>query len=213
MFWRRKKYRVKKLDYKVSGIPKKSKKADLRRYSTLFFLIGYNLMAGLAYIALEHKTIFPADTNGKGSKTTTVVHTPKGTDPDKPFKILKIDPKQLETLINAEALTHAIWPGYKGDPKDGRAVRKHFQQQLANYIVKTKLSSTLEREYRIQIYYVVRDDGSVQFLGLKKGEAPAHILKGISDLMAFAGGIKPGTGRDGKPITVVYELALRLTPS
>ncbi len=209
----KKKYRVKK------GVgplpPKKSKRADLRRWSFVFFLIGLNAMVGASWYALDLKTYFYPDANSSG-EVVEVAAAPESTQSEEEEKILSIDPEQLENIVNTEAYTHAVWPGYKGDVSDGPAVRRHFADQLASVIIKTG-GVDVSGTYRVHFYYVVRDDGGIQFLSLVRGGrttdgVPRHLIKHSQKLVNIGvPGIKPGTDANGDPITVVYEIVIKFT--
>lgn len=209
---------MKKINYKVTDIPKKYKKYDLRRYSTIFLLIGLNLTIWGAYTALNYKTWFYPEVSD-GTTTTTVSQDAKAPEAETEEQpVLSINPEQIENLVNTEAYTHAVWPGYKGDISDGAAVRKHFAQNLASVIISSG-GVEVNNTYRVHFYYVVRDDGGIQFLslvgnGVTTESTPLYIIRHAQKLVNIGvPGIKPGTDVNGEPITVVYELVIKFTPS
>ena len=192
---------------------KKNPKKDLRKWSFVFFLIGLAYMVWLADYALDFKTIYLNETNQTGT-TQTVASTGSNTDEaEEEFKVLQIDAEEIENLVNTIAYTHAIWPGFKGDVFDGTAVRKHFSQNLAKIIINSSVSE-LQNDYKIHFYYVVRDDGAIQYLAIVDGgktskDLPVYLVKETQKIMGIGvPGIKPGTDDKGNPITVVYELLI-----
>ncbi len=212
----KKKYRVKKNARKVAGIPKKSKKADMRKYSPLFFFIGLNLLLVATYYAFDFKTFFYPDSSNS-SGTEQVISAPDSDTEDTEEKVLVINPEQIENIVNTEAFTHAVWPGYKGDVSDGRKVRRHFADNLASIIVKSG-GEEVYQVYKVHFYYIVRDDGGIQFLslvgnGITTPDTPGYIIKKAQKLVNIGvPGINPGTDVNGDPITVVYELVVVFKP-
>ncbi len=214
----RSKYRTKKLNYKVSAVPKKSKRADLRNYTTVLTVWALNLVLFGTLSAFEYKTWFyPEASNSTSTSTSVVVPDSVDSDSDE-VPILSIDPEQIENLVNTEAFTHAIWPGYKGDKKDGNKVRNHFSQNLAEIIVNSG-GVEVNSVYKVHFYYVVRDDGGIQFLSLVSNgrtteNTPLYIIRHAQKLVNIGvPGISPGTDINGDPITVVYELVIVFKPA
>ena len=155
----KKRYKMKRGVPKMQ--PKKSKKADLRRWSFIFFLIGLNATVWSAWYALDFKTIYFNEINNSGTETVVAASGSNNSQPEEEFKVLKIDAQEIENLVNTIAYTHAVWPGYKGDVHDGAAVRKHFSQNLAGVIINSGGIET-NIETVVHFYYVVRDDGIIQ---------------------------------------------------
>ena len=192
---------------------KKNPKKDLRKWSFVFFLIGLASMVWLADYALDFKTIYLNETNQTGT-TQVVASTGSNTDEaEEEFKVLQIDAEEIENLVNTIAYTHAVWPGFKGDVLDGTAVRKHFSENLAKIIINSSVSE-LQKDYKIHFYYVVVDNGNIQYLAIvDKGrtspDLPVYLVKETQRIMGIGvPGIKPGTDDKGNPITVVYELLI-----
>ena len=192
---------------------KKNPNKDLRPWSFLFFIIGLASMTWLADYALDFKTIYGLESNK--TETTQVVAT-SGSNTDEAeeeFRVLQIDAEEIENLVNTIAYTHAVWPGYKGDVLDGPAVRKHFSENLAKIIVNSRVDE-LYKNYKIHFYYVVRDDGIIQYLAIVDGgrtspDLPVYLIKNTQRIMGIGvPGVKPGTDDKGNPITVVYELVI-----
>ena len=192
---------------------KKNPKKDLRPWSFLFFIIGLASMTWLADYALDFKTIYGLDSNSSQVATTEVASGRNTEEAEDEFKVLQINPEEIENLVNTIAYTHAVWPGYKGDITDGKAVRKHFSQNLAKIIVNSRVDE-LYKDYKIHFYYVVRDDGVIQYLAIvDKGrtspDLPVYLIKNTQRIMSIGvPGVKPGTDDKGNPITVVYELVI-----
>ena len=217
-FWK-KKYKVKRNVPKQ--MPKKTPRADLRRYSSLFFLIGLNITVWAAFYALDFKTFFYPDATNGGLNSANVVQqdADNAETGEDDFKVLQIDAEELDNLVNTIAYTHAVWPGYKGDLNDGVAVRKHFSNNLAKYIINNGRTGELYESYKIHFYYVVRDDGNIQYLAIRQGgktskEFPKYLVKSVQKLMNIGvPGIIAGTDEKGEPITVVYELVITFTPA
>ena len=192
---------------------KKNPKKDLRPWSFLFFIIGLASMTWLADYALDFKTIYGLDSNSSQVATTEVASGKNTEEAEDEFRVLQINPEEIENLVNTIAYTHAVWPGYKGDITDGKAVRKHFSQNLAKIIVNSRVDE-LYKDYKIHFYYVVRDDGVIQYLAIvDKGrtspDLPVYLIKNTQRIMSIGvPGVKPGTDDKGDPITVVYELLI-----
>ena len=210
---RSKKYKTKKLNYKVSETPKKNPKKDMRRYSTVFFLIGLNLMLGLAYYGFTYTTwMYPETSNGT-TTTTTTTQSATSTITTEEQPILQIDPEAIEEAVNTEAYTHAIWPGFKGDKNDGLAVRKHFQKNLGQYIINNG-TVPIDGVYTIHFYYVVTDDGRILYYGIVKDgrtspKIPKVIVQETQQLISIGvPGIISGTDVNGDNITVIYEMVI-----
>ena len=193
-------------------LPKKSKKADLGRYSTLFFWIGMVIVLSAVNYVMDFKTFYYDATEGSGNNSSLVVPQQEQSESDE--SVLQLDPEQLDNIQNAIAYTHAVWPGYKGDISDGDKVRKHFANNLASVVVKAG-GVSVPRAYRVHFYYVVRDDGGIQFLALVNGgktskDLPMYILKHTQKILNIGvPGIQPGTNETGEPITVIYELLIK----
>lgn len=214
-FWM-KKYKVKKNVPK--RLPKKSKKADLRRWSGVFFWLGLSITTWAAYFAFIHKNITYHDVVGTSQVVTTEISGDNTDTAEEEFKVLKIDAAELDNIINTIAYTHAVWPGYKGDLTDGKKVRKHFSENLAKIIVNSGGIETYKTQ-KIHFYYVVRDDGNIQYLGIVDGgvtskDLEVRYIKHTQRIMGIGvPGIKPGKNEYGEPITVVYELVIKFTPA
>ena len=188
--------------------------------STPLFLFA---LAGLLFgslKALGYKTWTYADVNGSNTNTTTVVSGQNTQENEEEEQVLKIDPEQLEKIVNTIAYTHAVWPGYKGDLNDGFAVRKYFSENLARVIINNSRNfGDVDRVYKVHFYYVVRDDGAIQFLSLVNGgrtseDVPLHLIKNAQNTMSIGiPGIQPGTDDKGDPITVIYQLVISYTPA
>lgn len=207
----RKKYRVKKNAPKVQL--KKNPKKDLRQWSPLFFLFGLASMIWLAVYAFGLKDITYADMNGSGTEVVAVSGQ-NTQEVDDEFQVVTVDPEDLENLVNTIAYTHAVWPGYKGDITDGARVRKHFSENLAKVIINNGGINTDGQEWKVHFYYVVRDDGNIQYLALNREgrtskNIPTLYIKHVQRTMSIGiPGIEPGTDDKGNPITVVYELLI-----
>ena len=217
-FWKmKKKYRVKKNAPKVQ--PKKNPNKDMRQYSFIFFLIGLISMIGLADYALNFKTFLYPEVVEVSTTEDVAMTGGEVKEEEDEFKVLQIEQEEIENLVNTIAYTHAQWPGYKGDPTDGKAVRKHFSNNLANYIIKYGRPGEILKEYKIHFYYVVRDDGNIQFLAVREGgltseDLPVRLVESTSKLMNIGvPGITAGTDDKGEPITVIYELLITFTQS
>lgn len=210
------KYKTKKKVEKLK--PKKYPKKDMRRWSSVFFLIGLNSMIGLSLYTLGYKTfIYPMDSNSSGTASTTQTPPPPSSDSEEQ-SVLRLDAEQIENIVNTEAYTHAVWPGFKGKVTDGDAVRKHFSQNLAKIIVGSGGGFNAQGTHKVHFYYVVRDDGGIQFLALVNNgrtteNVPKHLIDYTQKLVNIGvPGIKPGTDVNGDPITVVYELVIVFKP-
>ena len=210
------KYKVRKGARWVTVSPKKSKKADLRRWSPVFFFLGLNLVLIALYYAFSYTTYEYLGEENSSSASVQPVHTSDDSSSAEE-KILSINPEQIENIVNTEAVTHAVWPGYKGSITDGPKVRKHFADNLARIIINGG-GVNVDREYRVHFYYVVRDDGAIQFLslvgnGVTTPNVPRFVIKKAQSIVNIGvPGIKPGTDVNGEPITVVYELVIRFKP-
>ena len=217
MFWKRtRRYRTKKNVEPMK--PKKNKKKDMREYSSIFFLIGLNIVLWSFYYAFAYKTIHYKEA------LSSTVYNAQAIDPNAQSEeaeaesILSIDPEQIENIVNTEAFTHAVWPGYKGDVSDGARVRRHFSENLAKVIVSAG-GVEVPATYKVHFYYVVRDDGAIQFLSLvgdgrTTPNTPRYLIKHAQKLVNIGvPGIRPGTDVNGDPITVVYELVIKFTQS
>lgn len=196
--------------------PKKSKRADLRNYSTLFFFIGLNIVLAAVYYAFDFKTIYYDYTqNGTSSAAVSI---PNDANTESEERVLVIDPEEIENIVNTEAFTHAVWPGYKGKITDGQKVRNHFAKNLAAVILRSG-GVEVRSTYRVHFYYVVRDDGAIQFLSLVGGgkttpNTPKYLIERAQQLVNIGvPGIKSGTDANGDPITVVYELTIKFIPN
>ena len=196
--------------------PKKTKKADLRNYSFIFLLVGLNAALWSFYIAFAHQTItlnYASVMSGTASHEAPVLQAADESEE----RILVIKPEDIENIVNTEAFTHAVWPGYRGSVSDGPAVRKHFADNLAKTIINAG-GVEVNGTYRVHFYYIVRDDGGIQFLSLVGGGkttegTPKYIIRRAQDLVNIGvPGIKPGTDANGEPITVVYEILIKFTP-
>ena len=217
---RKKKYKTNNTERRVSNEVKKNKKADLTRWSNLFFTFA---LAGLTWGSVEllgFTEYSPIVDNSSTVVSTTVV-TPNTTDTDAGNEqILVITPEELQNIQNTVAYTHAVWPGYRGDVSDGRAVRKHFSQNLGKVILQNARGFNIGdgRTYKVHFYYVVRKDGAIQYLAIVKGgrttpNVPIALIKNAQTTMSIGiPGITPGTNSAGEPITVVYELAIVYKP-
>lgn len=215
-FWKRtRRYRTKKHVEPMK--PKKNKKYDLREYSSIFLLIGLNLVVWGFYYAFAYKTIHPPiNSSTSGTLVQTAPNLEAAEQSEE--RVLVIKPEDIENIVNTEAFTHAIWPGYKGSVADGPSVRKHFADNLAKTIISAG-GVEVNGTYRVHFYYVVRDDGGIQFLSLVGGGkttegTPQYIIRRAQDLVNIGvPGIKPGTDANGEPITVVYEILIKFTQS
>ena len=216
---RLKKYKTKKLNYKVSDIPKKHPKKDLRKYSSLFFWLGLTGILGLVYYGFTYTTWEEVANNTAGTSTTVIAASATSTSTsDEDDNILSIDPEQIENIVNTEALTHAVWPGFRGNINDGNAVRNHFAKNLGDYIIRTG-QVPIEGEYKVHFYYVVTDEGNIQFLSLVTGgrtsdRVPRELIREAQRLVNIGvPGIIPGTDANGDPITVIYEMLITFKTS
>ena len=193
---------------------KKNPKKDLRKWSFVFFLFGLTSMVWLADYALDLKTIYLNESNEGETAQVIATSGSNNDEAEEEFRVLQIDAEEIENLVNTIAYTHAVWPGYKGDVHDGTAVRKHFSQNLAKIIINSNVEQ-LDKDYQIHFYYVVRDDGAIQYLAIVDGgrtskDLPVYLVKSTQRIMGIGvPGIKAGTDDKGEPITVVYELLIK----
>ena len=175
-------------------------------------------MIGLAFYSLGYKTFFYPEQVVNGATMTGTQSAVAGESEESDTAVLKLDAEQIENIVNTEAFTHAVWPGYRGEITDGRAVRKHFSENLAKYIVNAGGVEVIT-EHVVHFYYIVRDDGGIQFLALVNDgrttdDVPLYIIEHAQSLVNIGvPGIKPGTDVNGDPITVVYELVIRFKPN
>ena len=153
---------------KVSGIPKKSKKADLRRNTNPILAI---VLCGLVWGSNELLNFTQYDystANTTGVTNTSVHNTPNSGDTgeDGQINILSLDVEQIENLANTIAGRNAIWYGYKGDPNDHQAVQRHFQEQFAKFINSGIISVQPEWAGKsVAFAYAVSDTGVITFVG------------------------------------------------
>lgn len=217
---RKKKYKTNNTDRRISNEVKKNPKADIRNWSSVFFTFA---LAGLTWGSVELLGLTeytPIVDNSSTGVTTTVVPPNTADTSAGDEKILVITPEELQNIQNTIAYTHAVWPGYRGDVSDGRAVRKHFSQNLGKVILQNARGFNVEdgRTYKVHFYYVVRKDGAIQYLAIVKGgrttpNVPIELIKNAQTTMSIGiPGITPGTNSAGEPITVVYELAIVYKP-
>ena len=214
MFWKmKKKYKTKKLDYKVSAIPKKSKKADMRQYTTLFFTLALSGLIWAAYYGLIHKTYVYSTSNTNTASTTIVVATPNSqVGEDGTINILSLSVEQIEGLANTIAGQNAIWHGYKGDPQDHRAVQRHFNEQFANFINSGIINVQPEWQGKsVAFAYAVDANGIITFVGMIPGGSItkpaiyADVSEGISGKMR----VTPAQDEAGEPIIMLYYIKVR----
>ena len=217
MFWKRmKRYKTKKNVQPLK--PKKNKKKDMRQYSSIFLLIGLNVVLWSFYYAFAYKTIHYKYASNVTTYTAQAIDPNAQENEAEEDPVLSIDPEQIENIVNTEAFTHAVWPGYRGDVSNGPEVRKHFAENLAKVIVNTG-GVEVPGTYRVHFYYVVRDDGAIQFLSLvgdgrTTPSTPQYLIRHAQKLVNIGvPGIRPGTDVNGDPITVVYELVIKFTQS
>ena len=215
-FWkmRKSKYKVNPNAKKVAGIPKKSKKADMRRHSTVIFLLALSGLIWGTYYAFIHKTIEYHNNGSTGVTTTTVVQQqPNSNTEDGEVFILKdYSVEQVENLANTIAGQNAIWPGYKGDPKDHQAVQRHFNEQFAKFINSGVITTDESRTGKtVTFAYAVTADGVIVFVGRIPGgtiddnRTYVEIAKGISGRVA----VTPAQDESGENIIMLYYIKVR----
>lgn len=167
---KKKKYEVKR---KVGPLrPKKWDSRDIRKVTAPALCLA---LAGLTWGINYSVTIEPEDLP-KGHKTqveeiaaananTSDQNTDKET-----VKISSYSLEQIENLANTIAGQNAIWPGYKGDPKDPRAVNRHFQENFAKFINGGTIPVEPWMNGRsVAFAYAVTADGTIVFVGAIPG--------------------------------------------
>ena len=215
MFWKmKKKYKTKQLDYKVSAVPKKSKKADMRQYSSIFFTLALSGLIWAAYYGLIHKTYVFSTSNSSGTPDDSVVVSQPNsvTGEGETINILSLSVEQIEGLANTIAGQNAIWPGYKGDPKDHRAVQRHFNQQFAKFINSGIISVQPEWQGRsVAFAYAVSNDGIITFVGkipggtIQDDYVYVDVMEGISGKML----VTPAQDEGGENIIMLYYIKVK----
>ena len=194
--------------------PKKSKKADLRRYSSLFLSIGLASMIWLAFYGLTHKTYDYHTSNSNTTSSTIVVTSPQSpVDGDEGvINILSLSVEQIEGLANTIAGQNAIWPGYKGDPKDHRAVQRHFNENFAKLINSGIINVQPEWSGKsVAFAYAVDNNGVITFVGkipggnLKDNSAYVTVKLGIDGSII----VTPAQDEGGENIIMLYYIKVR----
>lgn len=214
-FWRKKKYRVNK-DAKPRGV--KPSVASLAPWSKVFFLAA---LAALVYGSAEllGLTKYEYIYNTASTASVGTNNNANGPVDSEEFRVIQVSEEQLLEQINAIAYQDAIWPGYRGDKLDGRAVSKHFHQNLAEVIINNAKSHEIYKEHVIHFYYAVRSDGAIQYYSIVKGgrtspNLPVELVKVTQQTMNIGiPGITPAENSKGEPITVVHEMVIRFKPS
>ena len=199
---------------KVSGIPKKSKKADLRRNTNPILAI---VLCGLVWGSNELLNFTQYDystSNTTGVTNTSVHNTPNSGDTgeDGQINILSLDVEQIENLANTIAGRNAIWYGYKGDPNDHQAVQRHFQEQFAKFINSGIISVQPEWSGKsVAFAYAVSDTGVITFVGkipggsIKDNYVYIEVKQGIDGKMQ----VIPAQDEAGEPIIMLYYIKVR----
>lgn len=192
---------------------KKNMKTGLSRWTKHFFLIGLGIMVSLVgYIFREEFVQLYNDHTNKNTPTQVVVNTPKKNNDDGKGEVIHtITPEQVDNIVNAEANRHAVWPGYRGDLDDNFAIRKHFSENFAKYLKDNTGIDTGGNVYKGHYYYAVNDDGVIAFVGVHVGDyttAPKYVTLDISKIIGKGIQVIPGTGNNGKPITIIYEIKI-----
>ena len=212
MFWKmKKKYKVKNTDRRVSGEFKKNPKKDLRPWSKVFFTFA---LASLIWGANELLNFTQYDysiLNTSGTTSTVVVSDPNaGESTEGTINILSLELEQIENLANTVAGQNAIWPGYKGDKSDHRAVNKHFQEQFAKFINSGVIPNVAEYDGRtVAFAYAVSDTGVIQFVGkIPGGNAPDSAYIMMMDISGKAQ-VFPAQDESGENIIMLYYIKVR----
>ena len=194
--------------------PKKWASRDIRPWSPVFLSLS---LAALTWLLNYQVKIDEDDLrNGSNGNSESVVantnasNTTEGGD-DK-INILSLELEQIENLANTIAGQNAIWPGYKGDPKDHRAVQRHFQEQFAKFINSGIIP--VEGNWAgksVAFAYAVSDNGTIQFVGkipggdLEDDYAYVVIQKGISGQVQ----VIPAQDEGGDNIIMLYYIKVR----
>ena len=202
----------------ISSIPKKSKKADMRNWSGVFFTFA---LAALVWGSVELLNLTKYDiiySNSSSGTSTTVVQPTEGNESgDDKINILSLEVEQIEALANTIAGQNAIWPGYKGDPTDHRAVQRHFAENYAKYINSGIIQ--VEEDWAgqsIAFAYAVTADGVVTFVGaipggsIKVTDRPDIYQKvsvGISGKVL----VTPAQDESGENIIMLYYIKVRFS--
>ena len=216
MFWKmRKKYRVKKTDRRISDEFKKNPKKDLRPWSKVFFTVA---LASLIWGANELLNFTQYDysiLNTSGTTSTVVVSNPNaGESTDGAINILSLELEQIENLANTVAGQNAIWPGYKGDKANHRAVNRHFQEQFAKFINSGIIPNVAEYDGQtVAFAYAVSDTGVIQFVGkIPGGNAPDSAYVMMMDISGKTQ-VFPAQDESGENIIMLYYIKVRFAVS
>ncbi|MGI9548849.1 MAG: hypothetical protein ACR2M7_02575 [Bdellovibrionales bacterium] len=200
--------------------PKKWDKHDISKWSTPAMAWGLALLVWGSNELLNW-TEYDYGTNNTGNTTTTVVaSTPNtgGESDENTFTISKYTAEQIENLANTIAGQNAIWPGYKGDPKDHRAVERHFQEQFAKFINSGIIPVEPSWGGRaISFYYAVTDEGVIAFVGYTKGqgrglltpEKNPYAYQVMSEGITGRVKVDPARDESGEPIIMLYRIQVR----
>ena len=212
MFWKmRKKYRVKK--NVAPRQPKKSKSADLRNYSSLFFWIGLSTVLAGTYFAFIHKSFTYPEDPQTATTTTVVVSIPNSGEEEDPstVTILNLDVEEIEGLANTIAGRNAIWPGYKGDPNNHRAVQQHFAEQFAKFINSGIIRVQPDWDgSTVAFAYAVSETGVIQFVGkIDGGSAPLRVYAVVADGIGGKIQVIPAQDESGENIIMLYKIKVR----
>ena len=207
----RKRYRLKK------GVgplpPKKNPKKDLRRYSSIFFLIGLSMVVWGFYYAFEYKTYEDSTNGSSGSASDSVVVSPNPNEGgDGTINILSLELEQIENLANTIAGQNAVWPGYRGDQKDHQAVQAHFGEQFAKFI-NSGIIPVNDYWYgkSVAFAYAVSDTGVIQFVSkipggtLQSTTAYVAVKEGISGKVL----VQPAQDESGENIHMIYYIRVK----
>ena len=211
----RKKYRVKKTDRRVTKEFKKYPKKDMRPWTKVFFTFA---LASLIWGSNELLNLTKYDYSIISTTSSTdvgaVSHSVSADQGDDTINILSLELEQIENLANTIAGRNAVWPGYKGDPQDHRAVQRHFQENFAKFINSGIIS--VQENWKgesVAFAYAVSDKGIIQFVGKIPGGTIdddyvyVTMMKGISGKMI----VTPAQDEQGENIIMLYYIKVKFS--
>lgn len=199
--------------------PKKYSSRDVRKWSTPVLALAFGFMVwgankALNFTQYEYFTV--------ENRTNTEVETSSNQNPEDEsdkdkIVIQSLSIEQIENLANTIAGQNAIWPGYKGDPKDHRAVQRHFSIQFAKFINGGRINVQPWWDGRsVAFAYAVSADGTILFVGSVPGgsiDASEHprvyqdINEGISGQVA----VIPAQDEFGEDIIMLYRIKVKFS--
>ena len=195
--------------------PKKWEKHDIRKYTIPVLAWSLALMVFAANKALNFTEYdYGIDNNGGSSTTVVAAASPNSgeTESESKFIVQQFTVEQIENLANTIAGQNAIWPGYKGDPKDNRGVQRHFNENFAKFINGGHINVQPYWSGRsVAFAYAVTDEGVLVFVGAIPGgsltaEDNPDVYKDVSDGISGKIIVTPAQDEGGENIIMLYRI-------